>query len=111
MSSNVSPAPWPAFVSVPLRFVYGVYAVALFAVVGSVSLVAVLALPTLSLRRGFARIAARTYFFLAGMPLRVRGLENLPATQCVVVANHASYLDGVVMTAALLWMFPGVFTP
>jgi 1-acyl-sn-glycerol-3-phosphate acyltransferase len=35
------------------------------------------------------------------MPLRLRGMENLPATQCVVVANHASYLDGVVMTAAL----------
>ena len=32
------------------------------------------------------------------MPLRLRGLENLPAGQCVVVANHASYLDGVVMT-------------
>ena len=101
MSSNASPAPWPAIVSVPLRFVYGVYAVALFAVVGSVSLVAVLVLPTLAMRRGFARIAARTYFLLAGMPLRVRGLENIPPTQCVVVANHASYLDGVVMTAAL----------
>lgn len=101
MTSNALPAPWPAFVSVPLRFVYGLYAVALFIVVGTLSLVAVLVLPTLSLRRGFTRIAARTYFFLAGMPLRVRGLENLPATQCVVVANHASYLDGVVMTAAL----------
>ena len=29
------------------------------------------------------------------------GAGNLPAGQCVVVANHASYLDGVVMTAAL----------
>lgn len=94
-------APWPPFVSVPLRFIYGVYAVLLFSVVGTVSLLAVLLLPTLPMRRGFARIAARTYFLLAGMPLRVRGLENLPATQCVVVANHASYLDGVVMTAAL----------
>ena len=35
------------------------------------------------------------------MPLRVRGAENLPEGQCVVVANHASYLDGVVMAAAL----------
>ncbi len=35
------------------------------------------------------------------MPLRLRGIENLPAGQCVVVANHASYLDGVVMAAAL----------
>jgi 1-acyl-sn-glycerol-3-phosphate acyltransferase len=35
------------------------------------------------------------------MPLRVSGVEKLPAGQCVVVANHASYLDGVVMAAAL----------
>ncbi len=35
------------------------------------------------------------------MPLVVRNLERIPAGQCVVVANHASYLDGLVMTAAL----------
>ena len=27
--------------------------------------------------------------------------EHLPPGQCVVVCNHASYLDGVVLTAAL----------
>jgi 1-acyl-sn-glycerol-3-phosphate acyltransferase len=35
------------------------------------------------------------------MPLTVRFAEHLPAGQCVVVSNHASYLDGVVFTAAL----------
>ena len=35
------------------------------------------------------------------MPLRVRGLDRLAAGQCIVVANHASYLDGLVFTAAL----------
>ena len=35
------------------------------------------------------------------MPLTVRGLERLAPGQCVVVANHASYLDGLVFTAAL----------
>ena len=35
------------------------------------------------------------------MPLKLRGVEHLPPGQCVVVANHASYLDGVVMAAAL----------
>jgi 1-acyl-sn-glycerol-3-phosphate acyltransferase len=38
---------------------------------------------------------------LAGMPLTVEGLEHLPAGACVLVANHASYLDGVAFTAAL----------
>jgi 1-acyl-sn-glycerol-3-phosphate acyltransferase len=94
-------APWPAVLSVPLRFAYGIYAAALFLVVALVSLLGVILLPTLKTRRGLARIAARSFFLLAGMPLRLRGLENLPPGQCVVVANHASYLDGVVMAAAL----------
>jgi 1-acyl-sn-glycerol-3-phosphate acyltransferase len=94
-------APWPAAISVPLRFIYGLYAVLLFVTVTLLALVGVLLLPTLPARRATARVAARTFFFLAGMPLRVRGLEHLPAGQSVVVANHASYLDGVVMTAAL----------
>jgi 1-acyl-sn-glycerol-3-phosphate acyltransferase len=94
-------APWPAVISVPLRFAYGIYAVALFLVVAITALLGVLLIPTLGARRGTARIAARSFFLLAGMPLRLRGTENLPAGQCVVVANHASYLDGVVMAAAL----------
>ena len=100
-SSQTSRAPWPAVISVPLRFVYGLYAVALFLAVAITALLCVLLLPNLRLRRAAARIAARTFFFLAGMPLSVRDAQHLPAGQCVVVANHASYLDGVVMTAAL----------
>jgi 1-acyl-sn-glycerol-3-phosphate acyltransferase len=100
-SPQPAPAPWPAVVSIPLRLLYGVYAVALFLVVAIVSLLAVLLLPTLHLRRAFARTAARSFFLFAGMPLRVRGGEHLPPGQCIVVANHASYLDGVVMCAAL----------
>ena len=100
-ATNLQPAPWPAVISVPLRFVYGIYAVALFLAVVLIALLGVLLMPTLTLRRGTARIAARSFFLLAGMPLRLRGKENLPAGQCVVVANHASYLDGVVMAAAL----------
>jgi 1-acyl-sn-glycerol-3-phosphate acyltransferase len=95
------PAPWPAAISVPLRFAYGIYAAVLFLLVALVALVGVLLLPSLRARRGTARIAARSFSLLAGMPLKLRGLENLPAGQCVVVANHASYLDGVVMAAAL----------
>ena len=94
-------APWPAVISIPLRFVYGIYALLLFLAVALVSLVGVILLPTLRLRRGTARIAARVFFAGAGMPVRLVGLDNIPAGQCVVVANHASYLDGVVMTAAL----------
>lgn len=103
MTSPSSPAraPWPAVISVPLRLIYGIYAALLFLAVTLVALVGVILLPSLRLRRATARIAARTFFLFAGMPVRLEGRENLPAGQCVVVANHASYLDGVVMTAAL----------
>jgi 1-acyl-sn-glycerol-3-phosphate acyltransferase len=35
------------------------------------------------------------------MPLTVKALDQIPQRQCVIVANHASYLDGLVFTAAL----------
>jgi 1-acyl-sn-glycerol-3-phosphate acyltransferase len=35
----------------------------------------------------------------------VRGLEHLPAQPCVLVSNHASYLDGVALVAALPMAF------
>jgi len=48
-----------------------------------------------------SRTSARLYARLTGTPLAVQGLENLPTTPCVIAANHASYLDGIVMVAAL----------
>lgn len=58
-------------------------------------------LPGLQRRRAVARAAARGFLRLAGMPLEIRGMERIPEGPCVIVANHASYLDGVVMKAAL----------
>jgi 1-acyl-sn-glycerol-3-phosphate acyltransferase len=44
----------------------------------------------------------RLALFLAGCRLRVEGLEHLPATgSAILAANHASYLDAVVLLAAL----------
>ncbi len=48
------------------------------------------------------RRAARLLLRLLGIPLKVVGQENLPAEHAyVVAANHASYMDGVVLAAAL----------
>ena len=45
---------------------------------------------------------ARLYARLCATPLVVRGLENLsPGAPCVLVSNHASYLDGIVLVAVL----------
>lgn len=58
-------------------------------------------LPGVARRRALARAGARGLLRLAGMPLRVTGTEHVPPGACIVVANHASYLDGVVLAAAL----------
>ena len=85
----------------PLRFLYGIYAIVLFLALGLCTLLLVLVVPGTRRRRAIARAMSRTFFSLAGMPLTVTGTEQLPHGQCVVVSNHASYLDGVVFTAAL----------
>lgn len=84
-----------------VRGVYGLYVSSVFLVLSSLTLVLVLVVPGLKVRRGIAKFTARLFLPLGGMPLTVKGLELLPKTPCVVVANHASYLDGVILKAAL----------
>ena len=85
----------------PLRLAYAAWTALLFLAVGGVALFSQLVLPRLALRRATARAAARLFLALAGMPVTVKFPERLPAGQCMVVCNHASYLDGIVLTAAL----------
>jgi 1-acyl-sn-glycerol-3-phosphate acyltransferase len=84
-----------------MRTAYAAYAVIAFLVLGLGALLAAVILPGVYRRRAAARAAARAFLWLAGMPLTVRGIERLAPGQCIVVANHASYLDGLVFTAAL----------
>jgi 1-acyl-sn-glycerol-3-phosphate acyltransferase len=78
----------------PLRWLWAAVCGCLFA--GAVLLAALGAvmLPRLQWRRAAAAACARGFFRLALMPVTVSGLEHLPDGNCVVVANHASYLDG-----------------
>ncbi len=85
----------------PLRVSYGVYCWAVFVLLALLALVAMLLVPGLEQRRRIARLTARAVFAAWGVRLRVFGAERLPAERCIVVANHASYLDGLVLTAAL----------
>ncbi len=84
-----------------LRLIYGCYAWLCLAVLGCVTLLLLLILPGLKLRRGLARLAARTLLRITGIRYELRHAELLPGTPCVVVANHSSYLDGMLMKAAL----------
>jgi 1-acyl-sn-glycerol-3-phosphate acyltransferase len=85
----------------PARLGYGAWALLAFVAVGVAALVLLALLPGLAWRRAAARACARIYLVLAGTPLSLRFPERLPPGQCVVVCNHASYLDGLVLTAAL----------
>jgi 1-acyl-sn-glycerol-3-phosphate acyltransferase len=59
------------------------------------------AVPGLPTWRMAGRLS-RAFFRWSGIPLVVRGLENLPAAGPVVIAaNHTSYLDGAVLLAVL----------
>lgn len=83
--------------------IYGVYALLAFLVLGLLAFVLVACVPGLGIdsRRAIAHWTARSFFFVAGIRLKLVDEEQLPAGPCVVVANHASYLDGVVLKAAL----------
>src|SRR5580692_9581892 len=83
------------------KSLYGLYVAVLFTTLALAALLVMVLLPGLSRRRWLARVTSRAFLQLAGMPLTVEGLERLPAGPCVLVSNHASYLDGLVFTAAL----------
>jgi 1-acyl-sn-glycerol-3-phosphate acyltransferase len=83
--------------------VYGTYVVTAFLVLGFTALGLVTLVPGLSIRvrRSIAHVAARSFFVVSGVHVRIVGKERLPDGPCVVVANHASYIDGVLLKAFL----------
>src|SRR5262249_1789695 len=82
------------------RRLYGCYAwLALLAAVIPTCVLLAIA-PGVERRRRIARAGARFFFLAIGSPVRVEG-DPIAHYPCVVVANHASYLDGIILTAAL----------
>ncbi len=57
--------------------------------------------PRLSSRWRIVRTLGRPVLRLAGVPPKVDGLRNLPAKGAVLVCNHASYLNPLVMATVL----------
>ena len=91
----------PMMKSMLLRAVYGPYVWLMLAAAAVPTLVLLLFTPTLGGRRRVAHRGGRAFFLLAGGTPRVEGIGNLPDEPCVIVANHASYLDGIILKAAL----------
>lgn len=83
------------------RLSYGPYAWLALLVCGIPALLFVTITPGRRMRRRLTRWFARLYFRVIGSPVRVMESANMPIGACIVVANHASYLDGIILTAAL----------
>jgi 1-acyl-sn-glycerol-3-phosphate acyltransferase len=66
----------------------------------------VMLLPHRPHRHAVVRAAGRCFFRMTGITLSVEGGTVPPASGAIIVANHASYLDGLVLSAAV----PGELT-
>lgn len=83
------------------RSAYGMLGWATLTMVLIPTLGALALTPGLKRRRALVRRAAQVFLRLAAARPCVVGLEHIPIGPCIVVANHASYLDGIILTAVL----------
>jgi 1-acyl-sn-glycerol-3-phosphate acyltransferase len=84
-----------------LHGLFGIWALLAFTLCVLLALIATIFVPGLDRRRGAVAAASRWSFLLSGIRPEIRGLDNLPETSCVVVANHASYVDGILLKGFL----------
>jgi acyl carrier protein len=86
---------------------YAAYCWLVFALLAPLVWLSVTLLPGHSLRWSAMRSCIRWLAKATATPVRVTGLDNLPADEnaCVLVANHASYLDSYALVASLPRMF------
>lgn len=76
-----------------------------FALVVPCALLAMILVPGVHRRQRFAALAAKAVFVMTRTRVTVTGVDNLPTDHCIVVANHASYVDGILLKGYL----PGHF--
>ncbi len=84
-----------------LQTIYGVCALVVFCLLMALAALLAVLVPRLAWRRSLTRFLARTALALFRLRVAVSGMTNLPDGSCVVVANHSSYLDGVLLQALL----------
>ena len=87
-------------------YAYAAYAWSVFILIAAIVWIVVALLPRREWRWWFIRKAAHLVMWLTGIRLIVHGVENIePDKPVIVVSNHASYLDGVFLVAALPCQF------
>ena len=88
-----------------LEIGWGIFAWISFGLAVMFSLIVVIIVPGAARRQKLVTFAARMVFVLPRVKVTVIGMDHLPTDNCVVVANHASYLDGVLLKGFLPWRF------
>ena len=83
------------------HFLYGVYAWIVLILCVLAAILCTLLVPGLARRRRCVSLFARLPLQLAGISTDISGLEKIPCGDCVVVANHASNLDGLILQGYL----------
>jgi 1-acyl-sn-glycerol-3-phosphate acyltransferase len=83
------------------QVLYGLYAWLVFALLALPAWLFTALAPNPDAAWRINRLAASIMMRLAGLSFKASGLENLTNAPCVLVANHASYLDGLALFAAL----------
>jgi 1-acyl-sn-glycerol-3-phosphate acyltransferase len=101
MADNTAQAAQSERTARATEVVYGIYAWLAFVVCFSGAVLFALAIPGLERRRVWVSAAARGWLTVAGIRTDRSGLRNLPPGHCIVVANHASYMDGLILQAFL----------
>ncbi len=80
---------------------FGVYAWTVFGGCILLGLLVALLIPGHERRYRYLAAIARAIFVLSRVRIDVRGLDNVPDGHSIVVANHASYVDGFLLKAYL----------
>ena len=84
------------------EWLWSAWAWTVFVAIVPIAWLLIVLAPWLTLRRRIARTSARIAFALTGLTPRVEGLQRLDGRDpVIVVANHASYLDALLLTAVL----------
>lgn len=95
------------FFSGAAEALYAGYIWALFAAIAPCAWAATVLMPNPTLSWQVSRGAARLFLRCSGISVTAKGIDNLPPEGPVILAaNHASYLDGMALVAAL----PGHFS-
>ncbi len=84
-------------------FTWAAWAWAVYLAIVPLAWLLIATVPSLGLRRRIARVCARLALALTGLTPRLTGRQHLAGLDgpLIVVANHASFLDALVLTAVL----------